>query len=115
MCIDVGFGHEQREHFELVCTYPASVKVEWCGQAAGMYLLTARSLTDQLVSLIGFWSRLCSLAPEVLRMSLILTGPQECLGDYPSGRLGKLEPSFRLFASVGMQDSQREGLWFWQL
>ena len=48
-------------------------------------------------------------------MSLILTGPQECLGDYPSGRLGKLEPSFRLFASVGRQDSQREGLWFWQL
>lgn len=68
MCIDVGIGHEQREHFESVCTctYPASVKVEWCGQAAGMYLLTARSLTDQLVSLIGFWSRLCSLSPEVL-------------------------------------------------
>lgn len=66
MCIDVGIGHEQREHFESVCTYPASVKVEWCGQAAGLYLLTARSLTDQLVSLIGFWSRLCSLSPEVL-------------------------------------------------
>lgn len=37
MCIDVGIGHEQREHFESVCTYPASVKVEWCGQA-GWYV-----------------------------------------------------------------------------
>lgn len=78
------------------------------------YLLLARSLTDQLVSLIGFWSRLCSLSPEV-SCPYFLTGPQECLGDHPSGRLGKLGPSFRLLASVGRQDSQREGLWVWQL
>ena len=47
VCIDVGFGHAQKGHFEsvcmYVCSYPPSAKLEWCGQAVGMYLLIART------------------------------------------------------------------------